>query len=176
MLCSLSSRGLSRSCVAATLDSTPRKRRSGIDQILIELAAVGADLFDLALERSFGLGRLALLVARRFELLIALLERVELFRFAVLRRRMGCSCAVATASMSGNANASPAKSAARGSRPPNPPRSNHRRSSYARRFERQDHCRRRRIDADCDQIGVQYVSKISSPGGKGARLRIVVAR
>ena len=42
----------------------------GVDQILVELAAVGAELFDLALERGFVLGRLALrcLMASSFSL------------------------------------------------------------------------------------------------------------
>src|SRR6185437_1026656 len=56
----------------------------GIDQVPIELAAVGAELFDFALERRFALGRLALRVTRGLEILITLLEGVELFRFIVL--------------------------------------------------------------------------------------------
>ena len=56
-----------------------------IDQVLIELAPVNADLFDLTLKRYFGLGRLALLIAGGFELLVMLLERVELFCLVVLR-------------------------------------------------------------------------------------------
>ena len=51
----------------------------GVDQVLVELAAVGADLLDLALERGLGLDRLALRIARGLEVLVALLERVELF-------------------------------------------------------------------------------------------------
>ena len=38
--------------------------RGGVDQVLIELAAVGADLLDLALERGFGFGRFAAAASR----------------------------------------------------------------------------------------------------------------
>ena len=51
----------------------------GVDQILVELAAVGAELFDLALERGFVLGRLALRLARGIEFVVALLDGVEFF-------------------------------------------------------------------------------------------------
>ncbi len=37
--------------------------RGGVDQVLRQFAAVGADLLDLALEGGLGLGRFALLVA-----------------------------------------------------------------------------------------------------------------
>ena len=57
----------------------------GIDQVLVELAAVGADLFDLALERGFGFDRFSLRVTRGLEVLVVLFEGVELFRLAVLR-------------------------------------------------------------------------------------------
>ena len=57
----------------------------GIDQVLVELAAIGAQLFDLALERGLGLDRSALRIAHSLEVLVVLLERVKLFRFAVLR-------------------------------------------------------------------------------------------
>src|SRR5262249_51224208 len=50
-----------------------------IDQVLIELAPVRADLFDLATESSLLLGRFALLVPDGLEFFIALLERIELF-------------------------------------------------------------------------------------------------
>ena len=68
------------------LDFDAAQPCGGIDQILVELAAVGPDLLDLALERGLGLGRLALLLARGLELLVVLLERVELFGLVVLRR------------------------------------------------------------------------------------------
>ena len=43
--------------------------RGGIDQVLVELATIGADLLDLALERGLGFGRFALRVARGLEFL-----------------------------------------------------------------------------------------------------------
>ncbi|MEJ2378690.1 MAG: hypothetical protein P8Y71_26035 [Pseudolabrys sp.] len=58
----------------------------GIDQRLAELAAVGADLLDLALEGGFVVGRFALLFLGRLELLVVLFERLELFGLVVLRR------------------------------------------------------------------------------------------
>src|SRR6185312_7464152 len=49
-----------------------------VDQRLVELAPVVADLLDLALDLGFGLGRLLLLLAQRLELFVALLQRVGL--------------------------------------------------------------------------------------------------
>ena len=86
---SLSSSGLSLSCVAAILQFDAAQARGGVDQILIELAPVGADLLDLAFERRFRFRRLALLVARRFEFFIALLECVELFGLPFCASRQG---------------------------------------------------------------------------------------
>ena len=81
----------------------------GVDQILVELAAVGAELFDLALERGLGLDRLALRVARGLQFLVALLEGVELVRCRSRRR--------SAHTRRGNGHASePAMSAARGSK------------------------------------------------------------
>ena len=93
MLRSLSSSGLSRASVAATFVFDAANAAGGIDQVLIELAAVGAELFDFALERGFGLGRLALRVARGLEFLITLLERVELSDLSFCARWAGLSCA-----------------------------------------------------------------------------------
>ncbi|HZQ12830.1 MAG TPA: hypothetical protein VFB31_08485 [Pseudolabrys sp.] len=62
--------------------------RRGIDQVLVELAAIGADLLDLALEGGFGVGRFALRLARRLELLVVLLERVEALGLVVWRCRL----------------------------------------------------------------------------------------
>ena len=50
----------------------------GIDQVLVELASVVADRFDVALELGLVVQRLALLGADRVEFLIALLQGVEL--------------------------------------------------------------------------------------------------
>ena len=50
------------------------RARGGVDQFLIELAPVGADLLDLALERGLGVGGFALGVAGVLEFLVALLE------------------------------------------------------------------------------------------------------
>ena len=123
-----------------SLISTPRKRVGGVDQVLIELAPVGADLFDLAFERGFGFGGFALLIARRFEFLVALLERVEFLCVVVLREqgRPLLRYRLLQQSVTGNTNPSPATSAARGSRAPNPPRQIIDGSRYACRFERQD--------------------------------------
>ena len=75
--------------------------RGGVDQVLVELAPVGADLLDLELERGLGVGRLALRVARglefagrcccRFQLLrvCAALRRLFLCRLLLRRRRAG---------------------------------------------------------------------------------------
>src|SRR5262249_44846776 len=64
--------------------------RRGVDQILVELAAVGADLLDLAFDRGLGIRRLALLAVQLFEILVVLLEQVELDAGRrLLRRRRG---------------------------------------------------------------------------------------
>ena len=102
----------------------------GIDQGLIELATIGADLLDLALERGLGFGRFALRVAGGLELLVVLLERVELLGLVVLRGAAGlsrASCAPSgPASASGNASPS-AKRHERGARiaAAEPPKANH---------------------------------------------------
>ena len=69
---SLSSSGLRRSWVWAMRSSTLDDARGGIDQLLVELAPVVADRFDLALELGLVLQRPALLGAERFEFLVAL--------------------------------------------------------------------------------------------------------
>ena len=51
--------------------------RGAVDQRLVELAAVLADGLDLVLELGLSLGGLLLLGADRFELLVALAQRVE---------------------------------------------------------------------------------------------------
>ena len=63
------------------------RARCSVDQVLVELAAVGADLLDLALECGFGFGRLALRVTGGLELLVVPLERVEGFALVGLCRR-----------------------------------------------------------------------------------------
>ena len=63
--------------------------RGGVDQALVELAAVAADLLDLALDRGFGFGGFALRAAQRFEFFVALLEQVELAGRLVLRLLRG---------------------------------------------------------------------------------------
>ena len=49
----------------------------GIDQVLRQLAAVGADLFDLAIEGGLGFCGLALTLARGLEFLVVSLEGIE---------------------------------------------------------------------------------------------------
>src|SRR4029079_17497629 len=51
--------------------------RCGVDDLLVELATIVADLLDLALELGLVLKRAALLRTQLFELLVALLELVE---------------------------------------------------------------------------------------------------
>src|SRR5665213_2163121 len=58
----------------------------GVDQVLIELAAVGAELFDFPLERGLGFGRLALGIACGLEVLVWLFQRVKFFGFVGLRK------------------------------------------------------------------------------------------
>ena len=63
--------------------------RGGVDDLLVELAAIVADELDLALELCLFLQRLALLGAQRLELLVALLEAVEADRRPGWRSAVG---------------------------------------------------------------------------------------
>ena len=54
--------------------------RGDVDQLPVELAAVVADLLDLAAQTGLGLARLLLLAADGLQFLVALLQRVELGR------------------------------------------------------------------------------------------------
>ena len=59
-----------RSWVAPIFDFDVAQASGSIDEILIELAAVGANLFDFPLEASFRVSRLPLLVSRCLELFV----------------------------------------------------------------------------------------------------------
>ena len=54
--------------------------RGDVDELAVELAAVVADLIDLAAQIGFRLARLLLLAADDLQFLVALLKRVELGR------------------------------------------------------------------------------------------------
>ena len=58
----------------------------GVDERLVELAAIIADLLDLTLDLGLGLGRFLLLIAQRLELVVVLLEQVGLVAALRLRR------------------------------------------------------------------------------------------
>ena len=62
--------------------------RGGIDELLVERAPIVAERLDLAFELGLVFRRLALLGARRFEFLIALLESIRIGRRRSGRRRL----------------------------------------------------------------------------------------
>ena len=81
---SLSSSGLSLASVSAIRAFGRAQAAGGVDQRLVELAAVLADGVDFELEPGLGLRGLLLLGADVFEFLVALAQRVE-------RRLGGCA-------------------------------------------------------------------------------------
>ncbi|HZD88569.1 MAG TPA: hypothetical protein VE224_00575 [Pseudolabrys sp.] len=71
----------------------PAQFAGGVDQALVELAAVGTELLDLPLERGLVVGRLVLLLAQLIEFLMTLLQSIAGAGGVVLRLRRLRLCA-----------------------------------------------------------------------------------
>ena len=85
--CSRTSSGRSRASVCADPGLHAAHQGGDVDQLLIELGAILPDRGDVGLQLLLQLGRLALLLARGLEFLLALLDDIRGGGGRLLRRR-----------------------------------------------------------------------------------------